>query len=239
MISEVLPHYLFGIYILEIHSFFEKHFTKGVAWAGNTKPLSMQVAYGTPRAAFRFMIQKFNGKVLLPMMNFYIGDSKRDLTRERVNVYITDPEAYDPVTKTIPISRNPMHFNVTFSVNIWTNDQRERDFILHEILQMFPMGEISLIYYPDPTNKSSYLLMPLKMSESFNDETNIEGLDMKETRDAIKTVFSIESHAIVPYNVYRVPVITDIRVDDEMTVYDGNNFQTVGQTYFSKNAVGP
>ncbi len=185
------------------------------------------------------MYDKFNGKTVLPMLNFWIANPKRDLTREKVAVYLVDYEAYDPIDNTVAITRNPAHYDVTFSFNLWTNDNRERDFIMHKIIQTFPMGEMSLVYYPDKTNFNNYLLIPLKLSEDFNDETSIESMEMKETRDAIKTTFQITAHCIVPYNVFRVPIITKFDISDEMTVYDGSSWQTVKTQHFSENRIGP
>ncbi len=237
--TQLLPYYLFGIYVLEISKFFETRFNNNIIWDSTAKASTLQVWYGTPRAAFRYMYTKFNNKIVLPMMNFFIAGTKRDLTREKTAVYLWDDESYDPVDNTVAIMRNPAHFDVTFSFNLWTNDNRERDFIMHKIFQSFPMGELSLVYFPDPKVRSNYLLMPLKLSDEFADESNIEGQEMKETRDAVKTTFQLTAHAIVPYNVYRVPVITRFDVSNDMVVYDGTKWQTVSEVDFSENVVGP
>lgn len=224
MIEEVLPHYLWGIYILELHKFFVQHFSI-IKWNNTMTPLSLQVVFGTPRAAFRYLQDKFNGKITLPMLNYWEAENQRDKVRERIGIHLWDEDSYDPVDNTVAMTRAPMHFDITFSFNLWTNTLRERDCIIHELLQCFPLGEMSLVYYPSETttngvttieDTSSYLLMPLKLSDNITNETNIEGLDMKETRDAIKTVFTISAHTIVPFNVYRVPVMKQFTLAHEM-----------------------
>jgi len=231
MIEEVLPQYLWGIYVLELYDFFKVHF-QTIKWNNEMTPLTLQIVYGTPRAAFRYLQNKFNNKIVLPMLNFWEAENQRDKTRERIGIHIWDPDSYDPVTKTVAMTRAPMHYDVTWSFNLWTNTLRERDCIIHELLQCFPLGEMSLVYFPDTSivngqkvinDKTSYLLMPLKLSDNIANETNIEGLEMKETRDAIKTTFTISAHTIVPFNVYRVPVYDKIYIGSEMQVYDGDN----------------
>lgn len=235
MIEEVLPYYLWGIYVLEIHKFFTDHF-RVIKWDDVMVPKTMQIVFGQPRAAFRYLQEKFNNKIVLPMLNFWEAENTRDKTRERIGIHLWDPESFDPVTNTVAMTRAPMHWDVTFSFNLWTNTIRERDCIIHELLQCFPLGEMSLIYYPSEqvvngqrviTDKSSYLLMPLKLSDSITNETNVEGLEMKETRDAIKTVFTISAHTIVPFNVYRVPVVQTIYLAHDMQVYDGEAVREV------------
>jgi hypothetical protein len=229
MIEEVLPHYLWGIYILELHKFFTDHF-RTVKWNNEMTPFTLQIVYGQPRAAFRYLQNKFNGKIVMPMLNFWEAENQRDKVRERIGVYIWDPESYDPVDNTVAMTRAPMHYDVTFSFNLWTNTLRERDCIIHELLQCFPLGEMSLVYFPDTTTTNgvtvindtkSYLLMPLKLSDNITNETNVEGLDQKETRDAIKTTFTISAHTLVPFNVYRIPVVQRVILAHSMEVYGG------------------
>lgn len=224
--EEVLPYYLFGIYVTEIAKFFDDRFRNKILINDNaTIPKSLQVVYGTPRAAFRYILEQVNGKINLPMMNFFSATVNRVLLRERPGVQIWSSDSYDPETNTLAVMRSPMHFDVNFSFNLWTNNYRERDFIMHEIFQSFPMGEVSLVFFPDTSvvngrtvinDRTSYLLMPLKLDMSFNDETQIEGLDQKEVRDAIKTTFTIMSDTIVPYNCYRIPVAMGVGIISSM-----------------------
>lgn len=216
--QQFFPHYLFGTYVIEISTFFETMFQNNITW-DTAEPLSLQVFYGVARAAFRYQYKKFNGKVVLPMLNFWDANRKRDLSREKFK-YIYDMDNYDPVTKTVPMMRNPAHFDITYSVNLWTNDERERDFIMHKLINAFPMGETTLVWFPDVTDRNSYVLMPLKMSEDFSDETTIESLEMKDVRDAIKQRFELTLHAIVPYNIYRIPVSSFFTAISDMSVYD-------------------
>jgi len=217
---EILNNYLFAPYVIEIYNFFKQRFDNKII-IGTDEKKSLQVFYGQPREAFRYNIKKFNGRVVLPMLNFYNSASSRILNKERFGTHFSSPESYDPITKTVSMMRTPMHFEITFSCNLWTSSNRERDYIIHELLQSMPAGEITLIHYPNTEivnnqvvikNKKEYLLMPLKLEPEINDETNIEQLEMPDVRDKIKTVFNIKAGAIVPYNVYRVPVMTSLEI---------------------------
>lgn len=213
---EILQQYLWGPYIVSIFNFLKNNFTNNITWDPIMQPKSLTVTYGVPRAAFRFIQQTNNGKVVLPVINFYISDSRRLLERERVNTILWSQYEYDPVDHTITATRNPQHWSISFSFNLWTNNMRERDFIMHNLLQFFPLGTISLIYYQDRkivngkeviTDKNNYLLIPIIWDGGFNDETNIESLEMIDTRDAIKTTFvwKIED-AILPYDMIHIPI---------------------------------
>ncbi len=238
--QDALPYHLFGVYILEIAKFFSERFKNQVKWDDATLPRTLQVIYGTPREAFRFMIQQINGKVTLPMLNFWTADMNRVMTMERLGTVMWSKESFDPNTNTIAIMRSPMHFDVTFSFNLWSNTIRERDSIIHDMLQSIPYGEISLVYFPDTSvingktvinDRNSYLLIPIKLDPKITDETAIEGLDMKETRDAIKTVFTITAHAIVPYNIYRVPIAMSVGVVSKMQEKDINGMNEIIEKY--------
>jgi hypothetical protein len=221
---EILPNYLFGNYVLELSRWFSQRF-QIVKYDQTMEPKTLQVFYGQPRAAFRYLTEKFNGKIVLPMLNFYMANPTRDLLRERPGVVITDLESYDPVSKTVGRVRVPMHFNVTWSVNLWTDTLVERDYIMHEILQMMPGGEITLIFFTDFTivngkmiigDRTQYILMPVKMGESFNDETEIETLEQQQVRERIKTTFELTTHSIIPYNLSRVPVFDSFEIIVQM-----------------------
>jgi hypothetical protein len=105
------------------------------------------------------------------------------------------------------IMRAPAHFDITYSFNLWTNSERERDFIIHRIFQKFHKGELSLVYFPDPVNyKDAYLLMPLKIEGGFTDETEIEGLQENDIRGQVKSSFTLKSQAILPSEVYEIGI---------------------------------
>ena len=61
--NQVFPHWLFGIYISEIHKFFTEHFKGFKVNVDQNNTQDLQVAYGTPRAGFRYMLEKNNGKM--------------------------------------------------------------------------------------------------------------------------------------------------------------------------------
>lgn len=246
---EVLPNYLFGPYVIEISRYFTQLFQNKVKIDNTATPKSLIVSYGVPKAAFRFVQETYNGKIVLPLLNFWIADNQRIKSKERVNVFLYSYDDYNPVDNTISFTRNPAHFDVTFNFNLWTNNLRERDFIIHEIIQKFPMGELSLIYFIDKTTsglnetqikrKKEYLLMPLSFDGSFRDETGIDSIEMPETRDVIKTAFDIKTETIVPHNVYRMPIITKINILGKMVDIDHlyNQYEIIDD-FVNENIVG-
>lgn len=217
---EVLPNYLFANYILEIYRWLSQRFAT-IKYDEEMEAKTLQVFYGQPRAAFRSLQNKFNGKIVLPMLNFYIANPVRDLKRERPGVMITDSSSYDPTSKTISRMRVPMHFDVTFSVNLWTDNLKDQNYIIHEILQMMPGGELCLIFFTNTEivndkvvikDRKDYILMPIKIGESFTDETEIESLEESQVRERIKTTFELSAHTIVPYNVARVQALDSMSI---------------------------
>ena len=154
------------------------------------------------------------------MLNFVGIDYRRRFDKEYPGrgLYISDQRTFNPETGTVAAMEPPMHFEITFQFSIYNNSNRERDKMLHKIFQMFPRGGCSLLWYPDPDNHPNvFLYMPLRIDETFVDETDIEGLDEKETRDIIKTNFNIVSSAVVPYDVIEFPAVSRVLIDHDLT----------------------
>ena len=140
-----LPYYLFGIYTIELGKFFHdrfKNFTVAKDAQGVDIPLKAQVFFGTPRAAFRYYFEKFNGMVKLPMINYHMGSIERTPEFEPiVNRY-----AVDRNTQIAYGMRAPQVYTLTYAINFFNNSYRERDFMLHKLFTAFPKGEAHLIY---------------------------------------------------------------------------------------------
>jgi len=237
---EILPNRLFGPYIIELHRFFSQRF-QHIYYQEGMDTKQLQVFYGQPRAAFRYLTEKFNGKIVLPMLNFWAVNPTRNLQREKPGVVITDIDSYDPTSKTIARMRVPMHFNVTWSCNLWADNMKDADYIMHELFQSMPGGELTLIFFTDfemvndqmiIKDRTQYILMPLKLEESFSNDTEVEQLEMQQVRERIKIGFNLLGQTIVPYNVMRVPVFEGLSVVTKIIgqptskeIYEQGDFQ--------------
>jgi len=223
-INPVFPYFLFGIYIIELGKLFKDKFAN-FKILPNGQDLTAQVFFGTPRAAFRHYTKK-NGMIVMPMINYWIVDVERKPEFEPAYVMLYDKASYDSTSGNTQIMRAPGVFNITYNVNIWNNNQRERDYMFHAIYNTFPKGEAHLIYFPDLTNHpKTFLQMPHKMELAVTDETDVEGLEQSETRDKIKTSFVIRcERAFVPYDVIEVPAVSIIVFESKI-----NDILTGGQ----------
>lgn len=212
---DLFPHHLFGNYIIEIAKLFRLTFQSfKITPTGDN--LSLQVFYGTPRAAFRYWYKRFNGNLQLPLLNFHGADMRRRFDKECPNIHLT-VSALDHYSNTdgkVSVTYSPMHFDITYTFSLYNNSLRERDYLIHKIMQLFARGQRSLRWYPDTNNYPDiFVFMPLSLEEGITDETEIEGLDQNETRDIIRTNFTIVSSAVVPYDIYRIPAVKTILVD--------------------------
>lgn len=220
--ANMFPHYLFGNYIIELAKLFKYRFIN-FQLDPKAKVTPLQIYYGTPKAAFRQWLKTFNGKMIYPAINFYAIDYRRRYDKECPNadLHLSDRRSYDPVTKTVAVTIPPMHYDVTYQFSMYNNNQRERDMMYHKITQIFRRGQCSLRWFPDPSNYPDvFLYMPLKMDESFYNETEIEGLAETETLDVVKTNFNIISSAVVPYEVMRIPAVQSITLYSKTTDED-------------------
>jgi len=214
--ENLFPHHLFGNYVVEIAKLFKFQFRE-FQLTPQSEKLELQVYYGTPRAAFRYWYKRFNGQLILPLLNFYGADFRRRYDKEHPDVFrnFSIKSSMDHNDGTVSVTKAPMHFDVTYQFSIYNNSARERDKLLHKIMQLFPRGQRSIRWYVDPDGHPEiFLFMPLSVDESFADETEIEGLDQTETRNIVKTNFTIVSSAVVPYDIYRVPAVTRVLVDN-------------------------
>lgn len=222
-LRQVLPHWLFGIHIFEIRKFFIDRFKAFKVNATQDNTSELQVFYGTPRAAFRFQEKDNNGKIILPSLNFFIFDANRNLVKSRP-VILTNEHTINEVDGTIEVMRAPMHFDVNLSFNLFCNNNRERDYIMTELFQSMPLGDMWLHWFPDITNHPDInMAIPLKLDETFSDETEIEGLDMKDTRDVIRTTFQMQMQAMVPMKIYKLPVVKRIKHVIDKIEYESTN----------------
>lgn len=225
---QLFPHNLFGNYVVEISKLFKYTF-KGFKTTSTASVSPLNVYYGTPAAAFRYFYNKFNGVMVLPVMNFIGVDYRRRYDKEvpSQDLRIYDKRSYNPANGTIAYMRPPMQFDVTYQFSLYNNNLRERDRMVHQIMQMFPRGGCSLRWYPDKIDYPDvFLFMPLRLEENFTDETEYDGLEQKETRDQIKTNFNIISSAVVPYDMIHIPIIHKLIID-EFIEEDYNRFDTV------------
>lgn len=201
--ASFFPHYLFGHYVIQIAKLFKYSFSD-FQQTDTAVVRPLQVFYGTPREAFKSALEKNNGQMVLPSLSFYGADYTRRWDKEPANpnLRISNANSYDPITGKIIGIRPPMQFDVSYQFSMFNNNMRERDKMLHQMFMMFPKGEASIRWYPDPIQyDTSFLFMPLKWDQQVTDATEIEGLTSKETRDIIKTTFNIKSEAVLPYDI--------------------------------------
>lgn len=240
---KVFPYYLFGIYIITLGKFFRGTF-QNFKTHQNEDPLEAQVFFGAPRAAFKYYMEQFNGLIKLPMINYNISNMERKTEFERVT-YMPSRADYNSETGKISTMRFPSVFEVTYSVQMWNNNLRERDVMMHHIINSFPMGDAWLLYYPDKEKYPDfYLPMPHTLDLTFTDDTDLETLEETETRDRILTSFQLTcTRAFVPYQVYEIPVISQIDFQSYINDYEfGDNiknldFEFKGQAQAVKSAL--
>ena len=213
--NPTLGQFLFGAYMLELGKFFKDKFGS-FKYQANGDNIALQVFYGTPRAAFRYYQDKYNGVVKLPMLNYHFGSFTRLKGFERVGKYINVSGQLDESAGTMPLMPMPVKYDIPVSCQLWNNSYRERDYMLHAIITSFPLGRTNLMHYPDPVNyPDDYLFMPIDMEDEIRDDTEIEGLSEKETRDRVRTTFSLKfTEAVVPYDSFRADVVTPFVAGD-------------------------
>lgn len=230
--QNLFPHHLFGNYIIELAKLFRLRF-KDFKLTPQGDDLSLQVFYGTPRAAFRYWYERFNGQLILPLLNFHGADMRRRYDKECPNIHLRlyTMDEFSHYDGKVSTTYSPMHFDVTYSFSLYNNSYRERDKIIHKIMQLFARGQRSIRWYPDPENYPKiFLFMPLQLDESINDETEIEGLDQNETRNIIRTNFTIVSQAVVPYDVIRIPAVTEFIINNKINEnYEHYGFVSINQ----------
>lgn len=239
--NTIQAEYLFGEYFSTIQKYFQR--IKSFR-SEDGQQLNLIVAYGTPAAAYRkeleavsSLIQQqklpetFNGKARLPFMNFFAPNWKRKLGKEPIRKpytirYEEDKEKY---LKTIV----PFIFDVTINCSLWTANYRERDDLIYKIYSMFPRNEISLPHIPNKTDPyHSGSLINITFNEDMSDTTEIEGLDERETRDVIRTDWTMQTELTVAREGYYVDVIKKVGFDSTvMSEIDPTNNPDDGIMY--------
>lgn len=235
------PLFLFGLYVVEIAKYFNtfRSFNiddlKGLpnpnAKPGENpvtpnpnygQPLPLNVVYGSPRASMRKYLARNNGMMRTPVMNFYGVDWVRRVEKEPVGVRLFNKKQARETGK-IEVFRPPMQFDVNYSFSLFTSSQQERDHILYQIYTSFPRNELSLIYQ-DPTNPDpdDFIFIPLKIDLNAQDESELEGMSEKETRDIIRTSFTLTGSHVVPYPSVEYPAIKSIIFVDKMLDTNGD-----------------
>ena len=208
--NQIFPYFFAGIYVIELGRFFRGTFYNFKTHEAGD-PLQAQVFFGTPRAAFRYYMEQYNGMIKLPMINYNISNMERKTQYERAT-YLTAMNDFDPYTGKTSTMRFPSIFEITYSCQMWNNNLRERDKMIHDLINSFPMGDAWLLHYPDKEKYPGFFLpMSHKLNLTFNDETELNNLEPTDTRSRIVTSFEIIcTRAFVPYQVYEIPVVSDV-----------------------------
>lgn len=220
------PYFLFQNYIVEIVKYFHTitshiiddqeffHQADGSEPLPNPNfnlPMKLYVTYGNPRAAFKRMIERFNGLTRLPYLNINGAGSIRRVEKEPVGVRYYMKEFVEPGDTTIPVFRPPMQFDVTYKLILLTSSQQERDHVLYQIYCMFPRNEISLIV-KDPNGKG-FVFVPLKIEYNTDDATNWESTENNDAREFIRTELTLQAQHTVPLPYKEIPLITNVQFD--------------------------
>ena len=223
---------LFGHYFLEIQKFFALFAISGVDQNNNQiKPI---VIMGTPQAAFRKINTpisnisgtnpaSINSSANLPAINFIAMDFRRIYGMENpyARVYSGDLRKDNFGRETSTISYSSQSWEISFQVSIWTDSYKQRDDIMSKILTMF-RHDVTIPYFPDPVQYPKYhLWIELRMDENFNDETNLEDLQEKESRKFIRSGFTMIARAILPYDIEMMPTILRIQIENENLAKSG------------------
>lgn len=228
------PLFLFGIYVIEIAKYFGtfRSFNKDDVKEipnPNAKPgekptftnpnygqtLPLNVVYGAPKASMRKYLSRYNGMMRTPVLNFYGVDWIRRVEKEPIMRLVNKKESRE--LGHAVVRRPPMQFDVNYSFSLFTSSTTERDHILYQIYTAFPRNELSLIYQ-DPTNTDpdDFIFIPLKIDLNAQDESELEGLSEKETRDLVRTSFTLTGSHVVPYPSRDYPMIKSIHFVDKM-----------------------
>lgn len=173
-----------------------------------------QIHFGTPRAALVFNRETHNGKAILPMVNYQLTNTEKETSTayEPDNLLLyrnlnkdVDGNITDTHVTGMPM---PSRYNLTYTISIWNNNYRERDCMMHMLIQHFNKGETSLGYYPNKTtNPNDYLLMRCFWDGNFSDDSDLETLEITNTRDVIKSTFTFVIQALIPKRFYEIPLV--------------------------------
>lgn len=263
-------HFLFGQYFMSIAKYMAQFTSfrteRSVVGSTTEVPEKLRVIYGTPSAAFRRIYQsdasktgavaanapQVNGKPNLPVFNFFCVDFRRDFTAENGFVRLMgnkDNIWRDDTAKTNAIMKAPQQWDLVLGCSIWTDTYKTRDDMMGKILLSFNAGDLYIPYQPDPVRfPDEVSWVYIRMDESVSDETEIENMPEKETKDIIRTNFSWKMRAVLPYPIDMAPYIENIqineyvksRTDTEATlVNDGYHIHVLDDDPFSFELIAP
>jgi len=225
--NTIEPEWLFGEHLATIRKYFQ--ILKSYR-SENGQQLQLTVYYGTPSTAYRQELQtvgklisegkldqNFNGKTRLPFMNFFASSWKRKLSKEP----ITRPHIlrYESDKEKFLKTQVPFIFEVVINCSIWSANYRERDDLIFKLYNLFPRNEISLPHLPDKNDQyKSGSLINIVLNEDMTDATEIEGLDERETRDVIRTDFTMQAEFSISRYGYYTDVIKKVGFDSTVNM---------------------
>lgn len=187
---------LFGRYYLELAKFFKgfKSYRKE-----NNQFEDLRVIYGTSTAAFKRVYDTVNGQMNLPFLNFKATGFQRQGSQENPFVRLRG----QPFNNNTQVTRERANqqWDVQFNVNLYTSGYQERDDMMYKILTQFEgIGEMYLKYYKDLQDPTTIRWAHVTIDEEWADETDIETLPEKETRDIVRSSFTMHlKSAVVEY----------------------------------------
>jgi len=192
--------HLFGRYFIEIGKFFGQTIQSYREQNGEIDKL--KVYYGSPSAVFK-KILKTNNKVMdLPFMNFKALDFQRDVSQENPFVRLKGKYALGTLDGDfVSRERAPQVWSISFQFNFFTAGYIERDHIISNFYAQFPGADLFINYQHDPGEDPDDLRwIHIRPEDNFQDETEIESVPEKETRDIIRTTMSVKmTNAILFY----------------------------------------
>lgn len=223
--------YLFSQQFIELGKFFAdfKSFRTETSQIGSVTqvPEVLRVLYGTPAAAFRRIFNidpnnlvanqaTVNNKPNLPVLNFHCASFKRIYSQENPFVRLTGTvnNIYKDYhgQKVNATMRAPQHWECTLACALWTDSYKTRDDMISKIVLSFPGSELYLQYQPNASEfPDEALWIPIRMEENIEDATEIEGFTEKETRDVIRTNFTLVMQCVLAYETTLNPYIENIQ----------------------------
>lgn len=223
--------YLFSQQFIALGKFFSDFtsFRTETSTIGSTTevPEILRVLYGTPSAAFRRIFNvdptnvvanqaTVNSKPNLPVLNFFCASFKRIYAQENSFVRLsgTADNIYKDYhgQKVNAAGRAAQHWQCTLQCSLWTNSYKTRDDMISKIVLSFPGSELYLSYQPNASEfPNEALWIPVRMEEDIEDVTEIEGFSEKETRDIIRTNFTLTMQCVLAYETKLPPYIENIQ----------------------------
>lgn len=218
---------LFGIYFITLSRFF-----KGIKSykEQDGEQETLRVIYGTPAAAFKAAFDITNGKMDLPVLNFKMMDAKRNGSFENPFARVRGIRLNN--NEEITTERAVQKYDLQFNFILWTSSYKTRDDLMAKILRSFEgVGEMYLNYLRDPSDPQNVSWAHFKFEENWQDETDLEGLPEKETRDIIRTGFQItQTNALLEYYGWINNSVQSIQLN-EKTLASSSNEDDVNRQY--------